>query len=365
MKHQSREEALAKIIVNHSLRIKPKEKVLITVSNPHAFLLAKAVFIEALKVGAYPLMDESSISGLNYNFYRLANNWQLSYIPKEVIKAKINWADAYVRIFSEDNSKELSQLDPKIITTRTKLLRPLSDEIVDSDRWVLTEFPSYSMAQQAGVSLDFLTDFYFDSCIVDYKKMEKQLLGLKKILDDANKIRVVGKNTDLTLSAKERLSCACFGQRNIPDGEVFLAPIKNSLNGKVYFEFPTEYLNHEMGGVYLEFKKGKVVEAKAEKGEAHLHKILQTDEGALRVGEFAIGANYNIKRGMKNTLFDEKIGGTVHLALGRSYKEKLGGAPTNGNESAIHWDLIKDTRIKGSFVEVDGKKILIDGQIAP
>lgn len=245
MKHQSREEKLAKIIVNHSLNIKPQEKVLITVSNPHAFLLAKAVYVETLRIGAYPLMDESTIPGLSYNFYKLANKWQLNYVPREVIKAKINWANAYVRIFSEDNSKEPSQIDPKIVTKRTKLLRPLSDKIVDSDRWLLTEFPSPSMAQQAGVSLDWLTDFYYDSCLVDYQKMEKQLIGLKKILDDANTIHIVGAETDLTLSAVGRLSCACFGQRNIPDGEVFLAPNKNSLNGKIYFEFPTEYLNKE------------------------------------------------------------------------------------------------------------------------
>jgi len=363
MKHQSREEMLAKIIVSHSLDIKPQEKVLITVSNPHAFLLAKAVFIETLRIGAYPLMDESTIPGLSYNFYNLANKWQLGYVPKEVIKAKINWADAFVRIFSEDNSKELSQIDPKIVTKRTKLIRPISDKIVDSDRWLLTEFPSHSMAQQAGISLDWLTNFYYDACLVDYKKMEQQLLGLQKIMDAAKDIHIVGDQTDLTLSATGRLSCACFGQRNIPDGEVFLAPVKNSLNGKIYFEFPTEYLNHDMEGVYLEFKNGKVIKAKADKGEAYLHKILETDAGAKFAGEFAIGANYSIKQGLRNTLFDEKIGGTVHLALGRSYKEARGGAPVNGNNSAIHWDLVKDTRIKGSFVEVDGEKILVDGKI--
>jgi len=363
MDYVSREKALALIILNHSLKIKPKEKVLISVSNPSAFLLAKEVYIETLKLGAFPLMDESSISGISYNFYKLANDWQLNHIPKEVLLAKYNWANAYVRIFSSENSRELNQIETEKITTRSKLLRPLTDKMIDSDRWLLTEFPSLSMAQDAGVSLDWLTNFYFNSCLIDYKKMEKSLLSLEKTLDNAKEISIVSKDTNLSFSATGRLSKACFGERNIPDGEVFLAPIKNSLEGKIYFELPTEYLGTEVEGIYLEFSKGRVVKATANKNQGFLEKILDSDSGARFVGEFALGANYNIKDCLKNTLFDEKIGGTIHLALGRSYKEERGGVPTGGNESSVHWDLVKDTRIKGSMVLVNGKEILKDGKI--
>lgn len=363
---------LAQIFLKHSLKIKPKEKVLITTSEGPLTPLAKAVFIEALKMGAYPLMDLSTIdfylnrayvSGLAYNFYDLANNWQLDYIPKEILNSKIDWADAFARIVTSDNTKELSQIDSQKLANRMKNVRPIFDKMIDSDRWILTYYPTPSMAQEAGVSLDWLYDFYYKACIVDYQKMKKDLEKLEKALDNGNIIHLIGNKTDLKLSIKGRLSKACFGQRNIPDGEVFLAPIPNSVEGTVYFEFSSIYAGKEIRGVYLEFKQGKVVTAKAEQGQDSLEKLLSTDPGARFLGEFAIGANYNITSPMKNTLFDEKIGGTVHMALGRSYKEKRGGEPNTPNESAIHWDIVKDTRKKGSYVELDGKKILKDGKI--
>lgn len=363
-----RDTKLAKIIVEHSLKLKPEEKVLLTVTNSAAFPLAKAVYLETLQHGAYPLMDvdidqrvgRSDYNGLAYQFFTHANAWQLAHIPEEIIKAKINWADAYVRIVADDNLRELSQIDPAKLTARAKLIRPLMDPMIDSDRWVLTYYPTPAMAQEAGVSLDWLTDFYYEACNVDYAKMQKQLKGLEKVMDRGRKIRVVGQMTDLTVNIEGRLAQACFGERNIPDGECFLSPVLGGVEGEVYFELPTLAYGHEVSGIHLEFAKGQVINAKAERGDDALQKMLETDQGARVLGEFAIGANFNITRGMMNTLFDEKIGGTIHMALGRAYREKRGGGE---NESAIHWDIVKDMRIPGSVLSIDDQVILQDGKL--
>lgn len=349
---------LAKVMLTHSLAIKPREKVLITASELEALPLAKAVFVEALKLGAFPLLDVGV--SLAYQYYTLADDWQLQYVPEEVLNAKIDWADAYVRIFADDNPRDLNQIDPTKLTARAKLLRPIFDKIIDSDRWVLTQVPTSAMAQEAGVSLEWLREFYYKSVLVDYDKMKEELSALEAILDKGKEVHVTGERTDLRFSIEPRLALACYGERNIPDGEVFMAPVHDSIEGTIYFDFPTLAYGREVRGVYLEFEKGKVTKAKADIGEEDLNKILDTDNGARYVGEFAIGANYNITNGMKNTLFDEKIGGTIHMALGRAYREKRGGGE---NESAIHWDIVKDMRKKGHRVEVDGVVILDAGKI--
>ncbi len=350
--------ALAKVMLDHSVAIKPKEKVLIT-SSDLGMPLAKAVYIETLKRGAYPMLDVAT-SGMDYEFYKLANDWQLLYVPTEVVKAKVAWADAYVRIVADDNLRSLSQIDPRKMTERSKLIRPLMDPMIDSDRWILTYYPTDAMAQEAGMSLSSLRDFYFDSVLVDYNKMAKDLKALEKVMDEGSVIHVVGRMTDLHVNIKGRLAQACYGERNIPDGECFLAPVTDGVNGEVYFELPTLAYGHEVSGIHLEFIDGKVINAKAERGEEALLKMLETDPGARYLGEFAIGANFKITRGMLNTLFDEKIGGTIHMALGRAYKERRGGGE---NESAIHWDIVKDMRTPGSELTIDDKVVLKDGKL--
>ena len=342
----TRDTQLAQVMLNHSLNIKPKEHVLITVSGRGAEPLVKAVYVEALKIGAYPMVDGGG-EDLSYHFYKNANDWQLSQVAEEIVRAKIMWADAYVRIIAEENNRELAEIEPEKLTTRAKLLKPLMDPIVDSDRWVLTYYPTPAMAQEAGMSMDSFTDFYFGAVLVDYEKMEKKLKALEKIMDEGKRVHVVGRETDLWVNIEGRLAQACYGERNIPEGEV-------------YFDLPTISYGHEVRGIHLEFRKGQVIKAHAEQGDDALQKMLKTDPGARYLGEFAIGANFNITRGMKNTLFDEKIGGTIHMALGRSYKEKRGGGI---NESAIHWDLVKDMRLEGSEVRIDDIVVLKDGKL--
>ncbi|NOY14716.1 MAG: aminopeptidase [bacterium] len=359
---------LARVFLNHSLKLKPKQKLLITTSDSGAFNLVKAVYIEALKQGVYPLIDtqidfqinRSHMNGFAYQFYQLANDWQLKYIPKQVLEAKIDWADAFIRIATLDNSRELSQIPTEKISLRQQKLRPIFDKMIDKGRWVLTYYPTPAMAQDAGVAFDWLVDFYYQACLTDYARMEKKLKRLEKLLDQGNKIQIRGENTNLTFSIKGRLAQAAYGEANIPDGEVFLAPLEKTVEGRIYFDMPTMYMGNQIEGIYLEFKAGQVIKAKAKTGQKELEKILDTDQGAKYVGEFAIGANYNIKQAMKNTLFDEKIGGTIHLALGRAYSQKRGGG---ANKSAIHWDIVKDMRFPNHQVLVDNQVILNNGQI--
>lgn len=371
MQPTSRDFQLAKIFIHHSLAMKPKEKLLITISDSASFPLVKATYIEALKAGVYPVVDDhinfqigrSNASGLTYQFYKLANDWQLSYVPHELLQAKVDWADAYVRISTSDNTKELNQINQDKIIEHGKLSRKYLDQMVDGDRWLLTSYPTPAMAQEAGVSLDWLIDFYYKCCIVDYGKMEKELTSLERTLDKGSTVRIVGKNTDLTFSIKGRLAKACYGERNMPDGEVFLAPVFNTIEGTVFFDLPTRTNGVDVEDIYLEFKNGKVVKAKSKTGNSALQKQLNSDAGARTFGELGIGANYQIKKAMKNTLFDEKIGGTIHLALGRSYKEERGGAPKDYNDSSIHWDIVKDMRKKGSVLYIDNKPVMKDGKI--
>lgn len=349
---------LAKVMLDHSLSVKAKEKVLISVSDA-GMPLAKAVYIETLKRGAYPMLDVT-VNGMAYNFFKLADDWQVSHVPEQVIKSQIEWADAYVRIVAEENSRELAGVDQTKIQIRSKLIRPLMDPMIDSDRWILTYYPTAGMAQEAGMSLDALYEFYFGACLVDYQEMQKKLKGLEKIMDNGKMIHVAGKQTDLWVKVEGRLAQACYGERNIPDGECFLAPVTDGVNGEVYVDLPTLAYGSEVQGIHLEFKDGKVIKAMAERGDSQLQKMLETDPGAKYLGEFAIGANFNIKNAMLNTLFDEKIGGTIHMALGRAYKDRRGGGE---NESAIHWDIVKDMRIPGSILTIDDKIVLQDGKL--
>ena len=206
------------------------------------------------------------------------------------------------------------------------------------------------------MSLEEFEDFVYGACLVDYEEMSRKEDILKEILDKGSEVYIVGRNTDLTFSIKGREGIKCIGERNLPDGECFIAPVETSTEGYIEYDFPAIYGGREVDGVRLEFKEGKVVKATAEKNEGYLNEMLNIDKGARYLGEFGWGINYGIKKFVKQILFDEKIGGTIHLALGMAYKE--GGGV---NDSALHWDMIKDLRKDGA-VFVDGRCIMKDGK---
>ena len=352
--HDTRITKLADILVNYSLKIKKGERALINASSELAKPLVLEVYKKVLQAGGYPAVNIVFEEMTNI-FYKMAAKEQLLDFPKiKFFEAKN--VDCFINIRASVNKKALSNIDPKAISQRSKVLMPIQEEIVNRKRWVICNFPTNALAQETDMSLEEYEDFLYGATNINWGKVKKKEMKLKRILDKGNIIRIVGKDTDLTLSIKGRKAILCFGERNMPDGEVFLSPIEDTAEGQIYYDLPAIYQGKEVLGICLKFKKGKVIEAKAEKNQGFLISMLDTDKGARYLGEVGIGTNYGIKHFSKDILFDEKIGGTVHLAVGRSY-ESAGGK----NKSAIHWDMIKDLR-NGGAIHVDGKEIQKNGR---
>ena len=265
------------------------------------------------------------------------------------------YTDAFFTIGAPSNTRELTSVDPKKIAFRSKLTDPISEEILKK-RWVIFYYPTNAQAQEADMSLDEFEDFVYSASIQDWGKIAKSEDKLKKILDKGKEVRILGKNTDLKFSITGREGVKGDGKNNMPCGEVFIAPEEKSTEGYIEFSFSAIRSGREVNGIKLKFKNGKVTEATATKGEKYLKECLEMDAGAKYLGEFGIGFNQNIQRFVKNILFDEKIAGTIHLALGRAYEE--GGGK---NESALHWDMIKDLREEGKII-IDGKVVQEKGK---
>lgn len=345
---------LADILINYSLKVKKGERVLINSSSELAKPLVLEVYKKILKAGGHPAVNVAFEETANI-FYSMAAKEQLLDFPKaKFFEAK--GADCVVNIRAAVNKKALSNIDSKAISLRSKVLMPIQEEIVNKKRWVLCNFPTNALAQETDMSLEEYEDFLYGATNINWEKVKKEEMRLKKVLDKGKVIKITGKDTNLTISIKGRKAIPCYGERNMPDGEVFLSPVENSAEGQIYYDLPAIYQGKEVLGIRLRFKQGKVVDVAAEKNEKFLVAMLDTDKGARYLGEVGIGTNYSIRHFSKDILFDEKIGGTVHLAVGRSYKD-AGGK----NESAIHWDMIKDLR-HGGAIHVDGKLIQKGGK---
>ena len=306
-----------------------------------------------IKAGSYPSV-KLSLPGSSYVYYKNASDEQLKHFPTTAFH-ELKKTDVVIYIGAPQNTRELSNINPKKMSLRQKTLHRFQEYRVNHTRWVIFYYPSDALAQDAGMSLQEYTNFVFKSTNVDWKKESKKQNKLKKILDKGKMVHIVAKNTDLSFSIEGMTGKKCDGQFNMPDGEVFTTPVKESVNGRIQFSYPSSYRGTEVDGIVLDFIKGKVVRAKATKGLKTLKSVLKTDKGSSYLGEFGIGVNYGIKKYIKNTLFDEKIGGTIHLALGASYPE-TGGK----NKSAVHWDLVCDLRKGGKFT-IDGKVIQENG----
>lgn len=346
---------LAEILVQYSIAAKSGEKIQIRVTSHLGLPLAREVYKKVLDVGAFPFLDISD-EGVSKYFFDHANEEQLTAKP-ELAEFIANWADKSVIIVADINTHELAQANSANMLIRSKILQPIRS-ISMKKPWVLTYFPTPAMAQDANMGYEEFCDFFYSACIRDWKTEDVRLKKLAAMLNDAKVIEVEGEKTSLRLSAKGRVFIPCTGQYNMPDGEVFTAPVDDSVEGHVYFNFPLLRQGKMIRDIELWFEKGRVVKAKASENEDFLNEILNTDEGARRLGEFAIGTNPGIKNYMFNVLFDEKIQGTIHMALGEAYEECKGI-----NKSAIHMDIIKDMKPKGSLVKVDGKVILKDGKL--
>lgn len=346
-------QKLARILVNYSITVK-KGSVIKINYGIDAKELALECYKLIIKKGAIP-SPKAIVPGFGYFYYKLASDNLLKKVPL-VSKFEAEKTDGWISIGAEYNSKEFTHIDPKKIALRSKITKPISDIVMKRDNWVMCEFPTHAMAQDAEMSLSELEDFVYSATNIDWKKESIKQDKIKKILDKGSHVRIKSQNTDIRFSIKGRLGIKSDGKRNMPSGEVFIAPDENSTQGHIKYDFPAIYSGKEVTGVKLEFTKGKVTKATAEKGEDFLKEMIATDKGSCKLGEFGIGLNFGIKKHIKNILFDEKIGGTIHLALGMAYK-KGGGR----NESAVHWDMIKDLR-HGGDIYVDDKLIQKNGK---
>jgi aminopeptidase len=316
--------------------------------------LASEIYKEASKLGGSPLIVMTP-SEVNRAYYEVTPEEYLNLFPNhmyELTKA----SDVIFSIRSDINTKTLGNVDPKKQTRRDKTLRKIQDERL-SKRWCLTQTPTPGYAQDADMSLKEYEDFVYSAILIDWRSQRAQMEKLKKALDPADRVQIVGENTDLTMSIKGRNAIVGDATHNVPGGEVYTAPVDDSAEGEIWFDLPGIRYGREIRGVRLKFSKGQVVDYSAETNEHVLKSIIETDQGSKRIGELGIGTNRGIKRFTKNILFDEKIGDTIHLALGRAYKDCLGV-----NESAIHWDIIKT--MKPGQILVDGKALQKDGKFS-
>jgi aminopeptidase len=240
-------------------------------------------------------------------------------------------------------------------------MRPVQDQRVKKTKWVVLRWPSPSMAQLAGMSTEAFEDFYFDVCTLDYRKLQPGMKALKKLMESTDRVEIRGRDTDLRFSIKGIPAIVCGGDRNIPDGEVFTAPVRQSVEGHVTFNAPTIYQGTAFDGIRLEFRQGKVVRATGNETKT-LNRILDSDAGARYIGEFSLAFNPYILRPMRDILFDEKIAGSFHFTPGQAYEEA-----DNGNRSQVHWDMVHIQRPEygGGEVRFDGKVIRRDGEFLP
>ena len=304
-------------------------------------------------------IGRADVGGFMQTLLTTASDKQLS-TPRAIMEAKINWADKFIRIVTIHNKNFLANVDPEKITLWSKNYYPTFEKMITKD-WLLTYFPTHGMTQNAKMSLEEFTDFYYDACIVDYKKQGARIKKLQDVVDKGERVHIKAKGTDLTLGIKGRLAAgADSGRRNIPDGECFTGPEETVTEGYITFDYPQNRDGNEVTNIRFDFKKGEIVKFSADTGQKFLAKVLNDHPGNRRLGELGIGMNPKIKNYIKDILFDEKIMGTVHLALGKAYEEARGGGK---NKGTTHWDMIKDLRHKGSLVTVDDKAVVAEGKV--
>jgi aminopeptidase len=281
--------------------------------------------------------------------YETALKWELT---------KMKEMDAYIAVRGSSNVFETSDLPSTDVQRAMKILKPVLDWRVNETKWCVLRWPTPSMAQQAKMSTGKFEDFYFDACCMDYGRMMEAMGGLITRMTEADQVQITGPGTDLRFSMKGIKAIGCGGTHNIPDGEVFSCPVKDSVEGYVTYNADTIYQGTSFSGIKLTFKEGKIVEATASSNEEKLNKILDSDEGARYIGEFAIGFNPMIKEPMLDILFDEKIAGSFHFTPGQAYEEA-----NNGNKSQVHWDMVCIQRPEwgGGEIRFDGELIRKDG----
>lgn len=325
---------MAQNIVNYSCKLKKGEKILIQHFGAESLPLVRQIVKEAYKIGAIPFVD-TYLNTIRRELLLGANEEQLN-IRADVDAKMMAQMDAYVGIRGDLNASELADVPGDKTMLYSKLYgKPVHMDIrVAKTKWCVMVYPNQGFAQAMETSLEAAEDFYFKVCNLDYSKLSAAMDSLVEAMKNTEKVRLVGPGTDISFSIKGMPPVKCDGERNLPDGEVYLAPIRDSVNGQISYNAVSEYRGFNFENVVFKFENGKIINATANNTEK-LNEILDTDEGARYIGEFAIGTNPYINKPMKDTLFDEKIFGSIHLTPGSAY-----ATSDNGNKSAVHWDLV-------------------------
>lgn len=349
---------LAKLLIGYSTELTKGEKILLDVIDvPDEFTVE--LIRAAREVGAIPLV-ETRHTRISREIL-LDTDSEHAGLVRDIEMFRMKKMQAYIAIRGSSNANENSDVPSDKMVLYTKTLRPVLNYRVNKTRWVVLRWPSPSMAQAANMSTEAFENFYFNVCTMDYRKMAKAMVPLEKRMKSTDEVHIKGPDTDLTFSLKGIGAKSCNGKLNIPDGEVFSCPVKNSVNGTIQFNAPTLYSGTRFENVRLEFENGQVVDASSNNNK-RLNEILDTDAGARYVGEFAIGFNPFIENPMCDILFDEKIAGSLHFTPGQAYE-----VADNGNRSAVHWDMVLIQRPEwgGGEIWFDDELIRKDGLFVP
>lgn len=354
-----RNRQLAHGLINYSTRLQKGERLLIDINGIDAYPLAEALIEEAYQIGAYPYLHLADAT-LNRALLMGASKEQLAF-NADLLLQQMKGMDAYIAVRAGNNISELSDVPKEKIKLQNSIYDEVLNERVNNSKWVVLRYPNGSMAQLANMSTHAFEDFYYKVCTLDYEKMSIAMDALVQLLQKTDKVQIVGPGTNLTFSIKGISAVKCAGECNIPDGEVYTAPVRNSVNGVITYNAPSLYQGTIYENVCLTFENGKITQATANETEK-LNTIFDTDEGARYIGEFGIGVNPYIEHPMKDILFDEKISGSIHFTPGSCYED----AP-NGNESTIHWDLvlIQTKEYGGGEIYFDDILVRKDGLFIP
>jgi aminopeptidase len=364
----ARIERLADVVVNYSLPLGEGDTVLI--QGP---AMAEELIVElvraAIRAGAIPRV-RPSVQGTDEAYLARASDEQLDHLPPWSLD-EMGSIDARISVVGAWNTRELTGIDPAKLARRSRAAQPLMGQFMERSaagelKWCVTAMPCEAFAQDAGMSLDAYADFVYragwlhtSDPVGAWKAYATRLSGLAEKLATVRTLRVVGEGTDLTVGVDGRSWMASKGRHNFPDGEVFTGPVETATNGEVRFSFPAIMGGREVEDVRLRFEDGRVVESDAASGADYLRQMIGMDDGASVLGEFAIGTNYAVEKFTRQILFDEKIGGTCHMALGAGYPET-----GSSNVSGLHWDMVCDLR-SGAEIQADGEPIFRDGRFLP
>jgi aminopeptidase len=323
---------LSQALVGYSCGVQKGEKVLVSYEGEPCKPLVRKLIKDIYAAGGLPFAEIRD-SSITREILLGCGEEQVAFM-KEYGLAQMKGMDAYIAVRGGLNSSELADVPPERLNLYNRGLRPVLDYRVNHTKWVVLRYPNDAMAQLAGMSLEGFEDFYFDVCTLDYGKMSEAMDALVDLMNRTDRVRLKGPGTDLSFSIKDIPAIKCAGEKNIPDGEVYTAPVRDSVNGRIAYNTPSEEQGFTFERIVFEVENGKIVKASAN-DSARINELLDTDEGARFFGEFALGVNPYVLQPMKDTLFDEKIAGSFHLTPGAAYEDAF-----NGNKSAVHWDLV-------------------------